>query len=344
MYIYVHFIISSLLGLFFLMMHLLFTWLQENREREAAEQRRKRGDSIRLSSKRNSTASCQPSLDPSSLESTLHTFLSSSESLTRYRKSRLALVYGPTGSTSECMTEQVERADLAPCSKDRAERKEHNLQKEKQPEDDRKAEKVTLKGDPEDSDRARNAPATPRTPRPTARDYYSGGLGSPWTILSPLTSVHRETRQRKWSQRRSSSQWSGDDLDDGVWENDEGFHRSSSSSRDGLTPPSGDPLLGSAGLSSRLKPPVRSASAEESGHSATPRFSLGELFQRSMSYSQGSHAEALRAKGACSAFGTKSELDVEQASSSGLISFFRRIGGKTKPVSGEEPNVKRPNV
>lgn len=285
----------------------------------------------------------QPNLDPSSLESTLHTFLSSSDSLAGWRKSRLASVYG---STSEFKTKPVERAELSPRFKDRAEKKERNLQKEKQLENDRIAEKVTLRGDPEDSprrsDRARNAPAAPKTPRPTARDYYSGELGSPWTILSPLNSVHREIRLRKWSRSRPPLEWSGDDLNDGVWENDEGFRPSSSSKQDGFTPPSGDPLVGSSGLISRLKPPVRSASVEETSHSATSRLSLGDLFQRSMSYSHGPRNEILRAKGASSAFATKSELDVGQVSSSGLISFFRRIGGKTKPIGGEEPNVECP--
>lgn len=327
------------------MIHLLFTWLQENREREAAEQRRKRGGSLRLTSKRFSIASChgsQPNLDPSSLESTLHTFLSSSEGLAGWRKSRLAPVYG---STSELTTKPAERAELPPHFRDRAEKKERNLQKEKQLENDRTAEKTTLRGDPEDSprrsDRAGNAPATPKTPRPPARDYYSGDLGSPWTILSPLNSVHREIRLRKWSRSRLPLEWSGDDLDDGVWENDEGSRPSGSSKRDGSTPPSGDPLPGSPGLGSRLKPPVRSASAEETGHSATSRVSLGDLFQRSMSYSHGPRSETLRAKGVSSA--TKSEVDVGQVSSSGLISFFRRIGGKTKPVGGDEANVKSPN-
>lgn len=288
----------------------------------------------------------QSDLDPSSLESTLHSFLSTvPKDLTRCRKSRLAPVHG---SPSDCKTKPLGRAEPPPCSKDK---KVPNLQKEKQLENDRKAEKETLKGDPEDSprrsDRAGNAAATPRTPRPTDRDYYFGHCGeldSPWTILSPLTSVHREIRLRKLSQCRSLSGSGGDDLDDGVWENDEGFHLSRFSNQDGLTPPSGDPLLGHPSHNSRLKPPVRSASVEETGLSPASRFFLGDLFQRSMSYSQGSRTQTLRAKGVHSAFDTKSELDVGKAGSSGFISFFRRIGGKSKPVSVEEPNLKRPNI
>lgn len=245
----------------------------------------------------------------------------------------------------------MERAEPPPCSRDGAEKKEPSLQEEKRQENVRKAEKVTVKGDPEDSprrsDRARNAPPPPRTPRPSAEDYYFGDsdeLDSPWTILSPLTSVHREVRLRKWSQCRSPSEVSGGDPDDGVWDNDEGFHPPSSSNPDGLTPPPGDPLLGYPSRNSRLKPPIRSASVEETGRSPTSRFSLGDLFQRSMSYSHVSRTDTLRAKGVRSAFGTKSELDVGKASSSGLISFFRRIGGKTKPVGGEEANLKGLNL
>lgn len=332
------------------MIHLLFAWLQENRERDAAELRRKRAESSRVASKRHSTVSCQgsqPDLDPASLESTLHSLLSTvPKGLTR--KSRVASAHR---SASVCKTKPVERAEPPPCSKDGAERKEASLQKEQQLENDRKSEISPLKGDPEDSprrsDRAGNAPASPRTPPSTSRDYYfgqRGELGSPWTILSPLTSDEREVRLRKWSRCRSPSGSSEDDLDDGVWYNDGGFHLSSSSHQDALTPPSGDALLRYPGRSSRLKPPVRSASVKETGHSPASRFSLGDLFQRSMSYSHGSRTETLRPKGVRSAFGTKSELDVGKASSSGFISFFRRIGGKTKPVGAEEPNLKRPNV
>lgn len=305
---------------------------------------------VRSASKRHPTGSCQesqPDLEPSGLESTLHSFLSTvPKGLTRCRKSRLAPVHG---SPSQGKTKPVEGAELPPCSKDRAEKREADLPKETQLH--RKAEEVTPKGDPEDSPRrsdgARNSPATPRTPQSTARDYYfghQGELGSPWTILSPLTSAHREIRLGKWSQCRSPSEWGEDDLEDGVWFSDEGFRLPSSSNQDSLTPPSGDPLLSYPSRNSRLKPPVRSASVEESRHSPTSRFSLGDLFQRSMSYSHGSCTETLRAKGVRSDFGTKSELDVGKANSSGLISFFRRIGGKTKPVSVEEPNLKHPNV
>lgn len=293
---------------------------------------------MRVASKRHSIASylgSQPDLEHSSLESTLHSFLSTvPEGLTRCRKSRLAPV---DGSPSECKTKPVERTEAAACSKGRAEKK-----RTKQPEDERKAE-ATNKEDPEDSpQRSDGARTSPRTPRPTTRDYYfghGGELGSPWTILSPVSSEHREAR--KGSQCRLSSTSREDDLDDGVWDSDE----AGSCIRNASPPPYEDPLLHSP--RPRLKPAVRSASVDDGSQSLTSRFSLGELFQRSVcqrSYSHGSRTETPRAKGVRSAFSCKSELEVGKASSSGLISFFRRIGGKTKPVGAEEPNLKLPNI
>lgn len=285
-----------------------------------------------MASKRHSIASYlgpQPDLDGSSLESTLHSFLSTvPEGLARGRKSRLAPV---DGSPSDRKTKPAERTGPAACSKGRAEKK-----RTKQPEDERKAgtwNKDDPEGSPHRSDGAKTSPATPRTPRPTTRDYYfgqGGELGSPWTILSPVTSVHREAR--KGSQSRLSSLSRGDDLDDGVWDSDHAVHLPAS------PPPYEDPLP--EGPGPRVKPAVRSASVDGSSQSLTPRFSLGELFQRS--YSHGSRTETPRAGGARSAFSCKSELEVGKASSSGLISFFRRIGGKPK-AGAEEPSLKLPS-
>lgn len=278
----------------------------------------------------------QPDLEGASLESTLHSFLSTApEGLTRARRSRLAPVHG---SPSDCKTKAAGRTDPAACSKGRAEKK-----RTKQPEDERKAGTWT-KDDPEGSPRgsggARTSPATPRTPRPTTRDYYfghGGELGSPWTILSPVTSAHREAR--KGSQSRLSSTSRGDDLDDGVWAGDEAPHPPGPCTRTAPRPPREDPLLGGPGP--RLKPAVRSASVDEGSQSLTSRFSLGELFQRGAgqrSYSHGSRTETPRTKGA------RSELEAGKASSSGLISFFRRMGGKTKAIGEEEPSLKLPNI
>lgn len=282
----------------------------------------------------------QPDLEGASLESTLHSFLSTvPEGLTRARKSRLAPVHG---SPSDCKTKAAGRTDPAACSKGRAEKK-----RTKQPEDERKAGTWT-KDDPEGSPRgsggARTSPATPRTPRPTTRDYYfghGGELGSPWTILSPVTSAHREARKGS----RLSSTSRGDDPDDGVWDGDEAPRPPGSWTRTAPPVPHEDPLLGGPGP--RVKPAVRSASVDEGGQSLTSRFSLGELFQRGpgqRSYSHGSRTESPRTKGARSAFTCKSELEVGKASSSGLISFLRRMGGRTKAMGEEEPSLKPPNV
>lgn len=281
-----------------------------------------------------------PDPDPSSLESKLHSFLSTDPGgLARSRKSRPAPADGPPIRPATKPADGTE----AP-ARERGEKKEAGLQKEKWLENESKAEKLLgggrsgLPGDPRSpprgSDRAPHTPATPRTPRPTTRDYYfghGGELGSPWTILSPLTSG--ESRLRRKSQRTFPSVSSGDDLD-GVWGNNEADQQLlSPSDQDGFSPPSRDPLLDYPGPRSRLNPPVRSASANETTRSPTSGFSLGDLFQRSMcqrSYSHESRTETLRAGGVRSAFGTRSELDVGKASSSGIISFFRRIGGTTQ--------------
>lgn len=307
-----------------------------------------RTDSLRTASKRHSLGSylgAQPDLEPSSLESTLHSFLSTvPEALGRCRKTRLAPV---DGSPSQ-RTKPAEGAEAPPCSRERAGKKEQRRQK--QPENERKAEKLQTEepeGSPQRSGGAHGSPATPRTPRPTTRDYYfghGGKLGSPWTILSPVTSVHTEARTGTGSQCRLASTSRGDDLDDGVWDSDEAIHVASCSAQKAASPAGEDPLLGHR---SGSKPPVRSASVDETSQSLTSRFSLGDLFQRSMcqrSYSHGSRTETPSARGVRSAFSARSELEVGKTSSSGFRSFFRRIGGKARPVGAEEAHLKRPNI
>lgn len=302
---------------------------QENQQREAAERRRRCADSVRVASKRHSIASylgSQPQLEASSLESTLHSFLSTVPR--GARRSRLAPVHG---SPSECKTKPAGRTQPVAGSEGRAEKK-----RTKPPEDERKAERST-KDDPEDSAQrsggAKTSPAAPRTPRPTTRDYYfghGGEPGSPWTVLSPVTSVHGEARNG--SQSRLSPASRGDHLEDGVWD------PPASCSRGAWSSPCQDPPPDGPGP--RRKPAVRSASVDESSQVLTSRFSLGELFQRSVgqrSYSHGSRTEPPRAKGARPPGGCKWELEAGKAGSSGLISFFRRIGGKSKAVGAEEP-------
>lgn len=332
---------------------------------------------MRIAAKRRSTVSCQgsePDPDPSGLESALHSFLSTvPEGLARCRKTRLPPV---KGSPSELSSMTVERTEAPPCTRqERPEKKQPKLQKEvEQLENEGEAEKMrditrkvlryqnsksSLDGDrdsgtPRKSDRAQDAPATPSTPRPRTRDFFfahNGDVGSPWTILSPFTCSQRKPlqRNRQAHQHRLTSSV-GDDRDDGVWESEEGNHFTNSSDRDSLTSPSEGSLCLPECPSQRrvLKGPIlRSVSMDETRQSPTSRFRLENLFQRSISqrsYSSGSRTENMREK-VCSLVGSKAENHVEgQVNASGFISFFRRIGGRTKPSNVEEPNFKGSNT
>lgn len=321
---------------------------------------------MRIAAKRRSTVSCPASeldLDPSCLESALHSFLSTApEGLARCRKSKLPPV---EGSPSELNPKTAERTETTPCSREeRNEKRQPKLQKEDE-QMDNEAEKMcditrkglcygnsqtSLGGERLSStscrtDRAEDTPATPSTPRSTTRDYFfahNGDVGSPWTILSPITCTQRDSHQQNRRVRscRLSSTSSGDDLDDGVWVNDEGNRLPSD--QDNLTSPSGDSLCLPEFRSHRakLKGPLRSASVGETRQTPTSRFYLGDLFQRSISqrsYSSGSRRESLRS-------GSKSEIHIEgQQSSSGFISFFRRIGGRTKTINTVEQSLRSPN-
>ncbi|XP_070774203.1 FH2 domain containing 3 [Enoplosus armatus] len=345
------------------------TAVRENREREAAEQRRKRKESMHIAAKRRSTVSCpgpEPDRDSSSLESALHSFLSTvPEGLARCRKNMLPPI---EGSPSETLPSAEETEAPPRIRQETPEKKQPKLQKEgKQLENKGEAEKmreITRKvlryqnsKSSLDGDRVSGTPATPSTPRPRTRDYFfanNGDVGSPWTILSPFTCSQRNPaqRNRKAHQRRLSSMSGGDDLDDGVWESDKGNYPPNSSNRESLTSPSG----GSASLpecpSQRAVsqgPLLRSVSMDETRRSPGSLFRLGDLFQRSISqrsYSSGSRTENMRGgAGVSSLLGSKVENHVEgQVSTSGFISFFRRIGGRSKPGDVEELNFKGSNT
>ncbi|KAM3601673.1 uncharacterized protein V6R79_016568 [Siganus canaliculatus] len=356
------------------------TAVQENREREAAEQRRKRKESMRFSTKRRSTVSCpRPERDQeaSGLESALHSFLSSVPGgLSRCRKNMLSTVQG---SPSERSVASSQKTEVTPCTgQERPGKKHPKLQKDdNQPENKGEAEKMreitrkvlryqnsrsSLDGDrvsatPRRSERAPGTPATPGTPRPRTRDFFfaqNGGVGSPWTILSPFTCSQQSPLERnaQTPQIRLSSPSSGEDLDDGVWESDEVNHFLISSNTESLTPPS----VGSTSLpecpSQRAVsqgPIHRSVSVDESRRFPAARFRLGDLFQRSISqrsYSSGSRTESLREKDprVCSGHSRKAEIHMDgQANSSGFRSFFRRIGGKSKPGNLEDQDFRGSN-
>ncbi|XP_077361063.1 FH2 domain-containing protein 1-like [Festucalex cinctus] len=233
--------------------------VQENREREAAEQRRKSRVNLRLTAKRPPAA---PAPEPG-LESALHSFLSAA----------------PEGASAG-----------------RSRRKSHSPAPPEPPVGDNE----TLQHSPEkkhakvEEDDVKKSPSTPRTPRPRTRDVFfanNGDVGSPWTILSPLTC----SRQRR-SRRRILSDADEPDDDDDVWESACGSSRGRSASMD-----------------STCRAPRLPAA-----------FRLGTLFQRTAaqrSYSSGTAGVRNRAGSPAGNFG--------------LISFFRRFGGKreTEEVS-----------
>lgn len=332
---------------------------------------------MRIAAKRRSTVSCsgsEPDRESSSLESALHSFLSTvPEGLARCRKNVLPPIEGSPSERSSQTASSVEKTEATPRTRqERPEKKQAKLQKEdKKLENKGESEKMReitrkvlryqnskssldgdrISGTPRRSERAQDTPATPSTPRPRTRDFFfanNGDVGSPWTILSPLTCSRRNApqRNRQVRQRRLSSTSGGDDLDDGVWESDEGNYLPNSPNRDSLTSPSG----GSTSLpecpSQRAVsqgPLLRSVSMDETRRSPASLFRLGDLFQRSMSqrsYSSGSRTDNMRGERVSSLLGRKADHHVNgQASTSGLISFFRRIGGRSKPGDVEEQNV-----
>uniref|UniRef100_A0A3Q2FQ13 FH2 domain containing 3 n=1 Tax=Cyprinodon variegatus TaxID=28743 RepID=A0A3Q2FQ13_CYPVA len=277
--------------------------VQENREREAAEQRHKRTESIRLATKRSSVA-CSSTPEPadgsSCLESALHNLLSKPKSdLTRCRKSNPSLA---ELLHSESCTQTMQSDLPTPYkSKVRPEKKQAKLLKEdlKLEKLEEEAEKIfhdeNVSGTPGHANGEQNDAGTPHTPQPRTRDYFfagDGNMGSPWTILSPLSCSPRNSPLRN-RLRRVSSTLSGNDPDDQVWESDEHNLLTNGSSQESLTAPSG----GSASLPECLRqralsqaPLLRSASVDETLRSPGMGFRLRYLFQRSItqrSYSSG---------------------------------------------------------
>ncbi|XP_078122681.1 FH2 domain containing 3 isoform X1 [Sander vitreus] len=358
------------------------TAVQENREREAAEQRHKQKESVAV--KRRPTVSCsgpKSTRDSSSLESALHSILSTvPEGLSRCRKNILPPIQGSPSERSSQAVPSVEKTKAMPHTRQER-KKQPKLQKEdgeKAELENKEAEKMRdrtqkvlhyqndksildqdrVSGASRPLERAQDTPATPSSPRPRTRDYFfanNGDVGSPWTILSPLTCSQRNNshRHRQSHQRRLSSTPGDDDLDDGVWESDEGIFLPNSSNRDSLTSPSG----GSASLpecpSQRAVsqgPILRTVSMDETRRSPASGFRLVDLFQRSMShasYSYGSRTENMREEGTgvYSLLGRKTRNHVEgQVSTSGFISFFRRIGGRSKPGDVEEQHFRGSNA
>lgn len=315
---------------------------------------------MRFAAKRPSAVSVQgPACDQdsSSLESALHSFLSTApEGLSRCRRKLTPIEGSPIDRSSHTIPSKEETETTLGPGQERPEKKQLKLQSEDEvvgQEDEEEAAKMReitrkvlryqnskgkldgdrVSGTPNQSDRTQHTPATPCTPRPRTRDFFfanNGDMGSPWTILSPLTGSQRNTPQRNRGarQKRLLSAPAGDDLDDGVWESDDNNDLHSHQS----------PCGGSASLPEcpgqrplSCGPIHRSVSMDETSRSPPSGFRLGDLFQRSTSqrsYSSGSRTENIDG----------------QVNASGFISFFRRIGGRSKPVDMDEQNFRGSNT
>ncbi|KAM8897963.1 LOW QUALITY PROTEIN: FH2 domain containing 3 [Spinachia spinachia] len=359
------------------------TAVQENRGREAAEQRRKQKESVRIAAKRRSAVAGSlpaPQRDAASsgLESALHSLLSTApEGVVRCRKNALPTVGDSLSECSSRMVPPVVKSETTPrAEQEKPKNKTPILQKEDEnaaePENAERAQRsreitrpvprhrrssVDVSGTPGRSERAGDTPATPSTPRPRSRDYFfseAEGVGSPWTILSPFTCPKRagSRQDRPRLQRRLSSAPGGDDLEDGVWESDEGNCLPNSYSQEYLTSGSCASPPERSNLGATSSAPIFSAvSIDENCQSPGSGFRLGDLFQRSVSqrssHSSGSRTENMRGGGGGGEYDDEEEVGVSssllgrkggsqgQGSASGFKSFFH-IGSRSEDVDTEE--------
>lgn len=262
--------------------------------------------------------------DSSSLESALHSFLSTApQGVSRYRRSRLARV---EGSPSALVPETAEPRQ------ERPEKKQAELQSGGEPleakEEVQEAPQVTPKVLRQQSSKnsltdgdvvlaTPDMPATPDTPPPRTRNYFfaqNGELGSPWTILSPLTCSERTSHRRDGLKNRRSTSTGGDDTDEGVWESDP------DSQVPDQTPLSVHLPGRPAKISVSRLLDFRSISVEGCRPSPASRLGLGQWFQRG----------ALRRSFSLTEKGVRPrERSHHLEGASGLISFFRRIRGRT---------------
>lgn len=319
---------------------------------------------MRIAAKRRSAVSVtgpESDQDSSSLESALHSFLSNvPEGLARSRRNMLPPIQGsPIDRSSQIVTLE----ETAYCTRqERPDKKQSKVQKDNEQvteqgdeEEAAKMREITRKvlryqnskskldgdrvsGTPRRSERAQDNPATPGTPQPRTRNYFfanNGDLGSPWTILSPLTCSQRNIpqRNRQAHQKRLLSMSAGEDLEDGVWESDESNDLSNVSNQGCQTSPSGAPasLLECPSRRTVSRSPIlRSVSMDETRRSPPSGFRLGDLFQRTIS--QRSYSS-----------GSRTENTEGQMNTSGFISFFKRIG-KSKAGDVEEQIFKGSNI
>ncbi|XP_068186545.1 FH2 domain containing 3 [Antennarius striatus] len=350
------------------------TAVQENRDREAAEKRRKLKESMRTAAKRLSKMSCQrsdPDLDSSGLESALRSFLSGvPEGLTRSKKNLHSPFETSPNEHASQMVQSVKKINaVSSARRERPEKIQPKQRREDEQLENKEAEKtreITQKvlrdpngclnrdrdlGTSTKLERAEDTPATPRTPRPRTRDYFfsnNGEMGSPWTILSPFSCTPRNPGQLNSpaQRRRLSLALTNDDPEDGVWLGNRDSHLPNLSSQGRLKLlPGGSASLPDCPIQRAMSsgPIVRSVSMNEARQSPASHFWMENLFQKRISkrcYSSGSRTECTGEKEAlvCSVPVGKAG---GEAGSSGFISFFRRIGGRNKPGSVEEDNKGR---
>uniref|UniRef100_A0A8C5N7V8 FH2 domain-containing protein 1-like n=1 Tax=Gouania willdenowi TaxID=441366 RepID=A0A8C5N7V8_GOUWI len=321
------------------------TALNENKEREAAEQRRKRKDSIRTTVKRRSTVSGpkpERYRNSLSLESALQNFLSTApEGVNRCRKNILPEVKGSPAGCSSSPGQVAEKTQVTPgaspvnfAKKESKLHKEEETAKQELKEEVEKMREISRKVLHYQKSKGSlfEKPATPKTPQPRTRDFFFANnidLGSPWTVLSPFscTKTKHLNENKQTSRDLQPSAYGGDDLDDGVWVSDEGSNLSSYSDQDSQ---SSSPAESSSFPECRrprsLSQGVIVRSVDETGRSS-PQLRLGGLFQR--------RTDVYLVLG-----GRSKKREEQHVNSSGFLSFFKRIGGRRKTNVLEEKNVK----
>uniref|UniRef100_A0A8D3B8E7 FH2 domain containing 3 n=1 Tax=Scophthalmus maximus TaxID=52904 RepID=A0A8D3B8E7_SCOMX len=294
------------------------TAVRENQEREASEQRRKRKESMHFSAKRRSTVSGpgpERGRDSSCLESALHSFLSTAPGgLARCRRTVLPPIEGsPSGCSSP-----TDKSEATPAARqERPEKKQAKLQKEQ--------EQVGALEDKEEAEKMRAMTRKVLQYQNSRSSLDGDGVsGTPRRSESP-----RDTPTTPSTPRPRTRDFFFSDAG-GVLPTQAG--RTSPRGGSASVPECPPQRAVSQG------PILRSASVDEARQSPVSRFRLGDLFQRS--YSSGARTENVGDEVSplhrCKATNPVAE---GQVNSSGFISFFRRIGGRSRPGDVEEPNL-----
>ncbi|CAL9685434.1 unnamed protein product [Knipowitschia caucasica] len=307
--------------------------VQENRAREAAEERRKTQESMRQSIRRRPTSSCPQTIlnhepDPSGLESVLQTFLSNVPgSVSRPKRSLHPRSASRSQSVKAKSSPQTSLKDKQSLLSEGS-----NCKTCKNNENTRETKRKVLQrqngmhsldeaaGTPRRTKEHSCAPKTPKNNEYFHDNRESGG--SPWTILSPMKNPPRNTADPK---KQISH-----DPDDCIWESVEVTLVPDSTFEESLTASISSTPVNIKSISHG--PLHRSVSVDEARKSA---FWFGDFFQKSFSqrsYSSGSRSDALKDEGA----GKATRPFENQA----IKSFFKRIGSRNNKLGEtEEPSI-----